>query len=145
MKAKSVLIEGICFLLAINFFYEGVYKLAHLDSYAYWIGCVPYLKPFKVPISYIVPLGEITLSLLLLFWKKRITSLYVSICAFVVFMLYFTLIFQFRNLLLFPYHALWTKPSWIQVMLMTLFLTWLAFMAIIYYDRKHSKKRILIK
>jgi hypothetical protein len=136
--------EGICFLLAVNFFYEGIFKFVHLQSYNNWLAFVPILRDFRIIFTYLIPSVEIILSLLLILSKNRVLWLYVSIGAFVIYIAFITLIFQIWILILHPHHAFWGPSSWIQKMILALCLSGLAFSASVYYESMKKKTKILI-
>lgn len=144
MNTKNIIFEGICFLLALNFFYDGVYKFAYIESYSLWLGSALFLAQFKQLLIYTIPLFEVALSLCLIFSRRRTTWLYVSMGAYILFIGYTILIFQIRNLIFYPFHALWGKPTWIQVISMALFLSWLSFIDILYFESKKSTQKILV-
>ena len=47
MRTRKIIVEIIYLILALNLFYEGIYKFAYLESYSYWVGCAPVLRIFK--------------------------------------------------------------------------------------------------
>src|SRR5258707_6534158 len=131
MKSKKILVEVICLVLVLNFFYEGIYKLANLDDYHFWLGREPFLGPVAGILTYSIPIGEILLSLLFLFPATRLIALYSSLIGLILFILWIMSGYLFSHLLFWPHHALWQKPTWMQKMLISLGICWMSFMAIV--------------
>jgi hypothetical protein len=143
MKAKKVIAEIICLILALNFFYEGVYKLVYLHNYGFWLYHAPLLKPIALILTYIIPVGEIVLSWLFVLPRYRTVALYSAIAASVLFILYIMSGYLFTNRVFWPYHALWNKPSWMQKMIVALGISWLAFIGILLSGGEFSIRKYL--
>lgn len=141
MRTRNVIIEIICLLLVLNFFYEGIYKVAYFQAYGFWLKHAPLLKPVSVFLNYLIPFGEVALSLLLLHPRYRTGALYTVIIVLIIYILYIMSAYLFTNRLFFPYHELWEKPTWMQKMLISLGWGWFAFLAIILQKGGLSFKR----
>lgn len=131
MKTRKIIVEVICLILLLNFFYEGIYKVAYWSNYAFWMKHAPLLKPVWQILTYAIPVGEIALALAFLAPKFRVRALYVSIGVLFVFVLWVMSGYLFTTQLFWPYHALWEKPTWMQKMLLSLGMSWLALTAIV--------------
>jgi hypothetical protein len=131
MKTRRIIVEVICFVLLMNWFYEGIYKVAYWGSFSFYIKHAPLLKPVWQVLAYVIPVGEIGLALLFLFPKKRMIALYLSIGGFLVFVFWIMSTYLFTSRLFWPYHALWQNPTWMQKMLISLGLGWMAFIVIV--------------
>src|SRR5882757_10426313 len=129
MKTKKIIIEIICLVLVLNFFYEGIYKIAYIQNYGFWVTHEPLLRPIGKILTYLIPTGEIALSLLFLVPSCRIFALYITLAGLIIFVLWVMSVYLFTHFLFWPYHALWGRPTWMQKMLISLGLCWLAFMA----------------
>lgn len=150
MKTKKTIVETICFLLVLNFFYEGVYKVAYLNNYAFWVTHEPLIKPIGVVLKYLIPIFEITISILLLISSKRKIALWTIIVSQIVFIGWIVSVYLFTHNLFWPYHALWDKPTWMQKMCYGLLLCWLSFTAIFGLELKETQsnknqKKLLFK
>ena|SRR5258708_6085636 len=141
MKTRKIIVEIICLILLLNFFYEGIYKIAYWQNYAFWIKHAPLLKPVWQILTYTIPIGEIALALSFLVPKFRLKALYISIGALGVYVLWVMSGYLFTNRIFFPCHALWEKPTWMQKMLISLGFCWLALTAILLVNSKLSFKR----
>ncbi|MES1223972.1 MAG: MauE/DoxX family redox-associated membrane protein [Bacteroidota bacterium] len=141
MKTRKVIVEIICLILLLNFFYEGIYKIANWGDFAFWIKHAPLLRPIWQLVTYVIPIGEIVLALSFFVPKYKVKALYISIVLLVVFVLWIIGAHLFTNRIFWPYHALWEKPSWLQKMLVSLGLCWFAFTAILLSIPGFSFKR----
>jgi hypothetical protein len=139
MKARQIVVEVIYMILILNFFYEGIYKIAYWSSFSIWLHHAPLLKPIWVILTYAIPLGEIILALSLISPTYRLTALYISIPVLIVFILWIMGVFLFTHRLFWPYHALWKKPTWMEKMMISLGFCWLAFIAIVFSKDQHIK------
>jgi hypothetical protein len=139
MKTKKLIVEIICLLLLLNFFYEGIYKLFYIQKYGFWLHHATFLKPISRFFTYTIPIGEIILSILFLVPSCRVFALYSSLGLLISFILYIASTFLFSHSIFFwPYHAFWDHPTWMQKMISSLILSWLAFAAIILSGTKFS-------
>jgi len=131
MRARKIVVEVICIILLMYFFYDGIYKVAYWSKYALWMKYAPLLKPVWQFLSYVVPVGEIVLALALFSPKFRMRALYISIAGLISFLLWVVITHLFTHRLFWPYHAIWGKSTWMQVMLVSLGMCWISFTAII--------------
>ena len=141
MKTRKIIVEVICFVLLMNWFYEGVYKVAYWGKFSSYIKHAPLVKPVWQVLAYGIPVGEIALALMFLFPRQRVRALYITIGALMVFVLWIMSVYLFTEYLFWPYHALWAKPTWLQKMLISLGVCWVTFAAIILPNQKVSIRR----
>jgi hypothetical protein len=132
----NVIIEAICFLLMLNFFYEGIHKVAYFKNYGFWLTHEPLIMSLGKFLQYSIPIIEISIALLLFKPKYRNQILYLIIILQVVFIFWIMSVYFFTHYLFWPYHAFWSKPTWMQKMGYSLLLSWLAFIAIIIIKKK---------
>jgi hypothetical protein len=131
MKTRKIIVEVICLVLMLNFFYEGIYKVAYWSNYAFWVKHAPLLRSIWQILTYVIPMGEIALALGFMVPKFRMRALYISIACLFVFVLWVMGWHLFTSRIFWPYHALWEKPTWMQKMLISLGMGWLALTAIV--------------
>lgn len=131
MKTKKTIVEIICFLLMLHFFYEGIYKITYLSHYSFYITHAPLLSPVGKVLTYIVPIGEIILSVMIMLPRFRKAASYMVIVVQFAFVVWVMSVYLFTHYLFWPYHALWNEPTWMQKMIFALALSWLAFTVII--------------
>lgn len=142
MKTKKVIVEIICLILLMNFFYEGIYKVAYFQNYGFWLTHAPLLSPIGKILNYVVPLGELVLAIMFIVPSYKKIALYGTIVGLFVFALWIMSVYLFTHRLFWPYHALWEKPTWMQKMLISIGFCWMAFTAIVLSNGGSSFKRI---
>ncbi|MHA4806562.1 MauE/DoxX family redox-associated membrane protein [Flavitalea flava] len=148
MKIRKLITEIICFALLLNFFYDGIYKLVHIQEYQFWLKHAAFVKLMPGYFTYTIPLVEVVLAILILIPLSRVFALYLSMILPIIFILYVMSSFLFSPLIFWPFHGLWAHPSWMQKMVYSLLLSWLAFTAIVIYGGKGfliSKSKTLRK
>ena len=141
MKTRKIIVEIICLILLLNFFYEGMYKLVYIHNYGQWLKYAPFLESVSTLFTYTIPIGEILLSILFIYSRYRIIALNICLTIEILFVLWIMSVYLFSHSLFWPYHALWEKPTWMQKMLISIGLCWLAFIAIILSNPRFSFKR----
>jgi uncharacterized membrane protein YphA (DoxX/SURF4 family) len=146
MLRKTWLYDLICFVLVLNYFYEGVQKLAYLDVYGFWITHAPVIRKFGSILKYAIPISEIVIAVLLLMPKFRKAAFIASIFMQIGFILWVMSVYLFTGYLFWPYHALWDNPTWMQKMVYGLMLAWMALTGILLSrskTRSNGKIKIL--
>ena len=141
MKTRKIIVEVICLVLMLNFFYEGIYKIGYWSNYAFWVKHAPLLEPVWQILTYAIPIGEIALALAFMVSKFRIRALYISIGVLFVFVLWIMSSYLFTSRVFWPYHALWEKPTWMQKMLISLGICWMALIVIVLSSPIKLQKR----
>lgn len=131
MKMRKIIVEIICFILLMNWFYEGIYKVAYWSNFSLYMKHAPLLKPVWQVLAYGIPVGEIVLALMFIFPKQRVRALYISIGVSMVFVFWIISVYLFTNRLFWPYHAMWKGPTWMQKMVISLGVCWGAFTVIV--------------
>jgi hypothetical protein len=132
MNTRKATIEIICFILLMNWFYEGIYKVVNWGNFSSYMRRAPLIHPIWQILSYAIPLAEVGLALLFLFPKQRQKALYLSIGVLLVYVFWVMTWHFFAFKLFWPFHAIWSKPNWTQKMLMSLGLCWVAFIAVVF-------------
>jgi hypothetical protein len=135
MKASHFVADLLLFLLMVILFYDGIYKIAYWSNYANWLHRAPLLKPLWVPLTYIIPLGEIGLAFSLLISKLRIRSLYIVIITQILYVLWIAFSHALSDQIYWPFHdLLWKHPLWTQKAYISLVLVWTAFICNLLLD-----------
>ncbi len=145
MPEKTWLYDCIYFVLILNFFYEGIQKLAYLEVYSFWVSHAPVIKKIAAVLQYAVPFVEIAISALLPMPRYRSIALVAIIVVEIVFILWVMSVYLFTGYLFWPYHALWDNPTWMQKMLYGLMLAWLAFAALAYNRKKENEHKKILR
>jgi len=131
MKTRKIIVEVICFVLMMNWFYEGIYKVAYFQQFGFYIANAPLLGIFGGVLKYVIPFGEVVLAMMLIIQKYRRLALYWTIGLSIVFILWIMCVYLFTYRIFWPYHGLWEKPTWMGRMLVSLGMCWGAFTAIL--------------
>ncbi|MDO6430715.1 hypothetical protein Q4E93_08955 [Flavitalea sp. BT771] len=131
MKTRKIIVEIVCFILMMNFFYDGIYKVAYWQNFGVWMYYAPLLDPVSGVLKYSIPIGEIILAISFFLPRFRKWALYVSIGTLLIFVFWIMTVSLFTHRLFWPFHALWAKPNWVEKMLFALAFCWLSFVALI--------------
>ena len=130
MQYKRRIITAICFMLTLNFFYDGMYYFVNHSLYQFWFSNLPYLDKLHKPLSILIPVLEIGVSLTLLTGKWRKGSLIGIIIGLVIYLLYLMITLTFNTRLYLPLHAFWGHTVWLYKMLYAVALAWLCLTAL---------------
>jgi len=85
---KNILIEIICGLLVLLFSYTGFSKLFHHEVFHSQVIIFPVLKYAEPFLSWMLPISELIIAILLLAQKLRLGALYASLLLLIMFTLY---------------------------------------------------------
>lgn len=143
MTIKKWIYECICFVLTLNFFYEGVQKMAYAGVYGFWITHAPLIGTFGTVLQYTVPVIEIAIAFLLIISRCRKIALVMVILVEMLFILWVMSVYVFTGYVFWPYDALWNNPTWMQKMAYGLLLSWFALIALLYTSKKEKGKNLL--
>jgi len=130
MKYRKIAAELITFFFVLNFFYEGFYKIAHWTEYSAWLHHAPLLHSVWVPLTYMIPLGQMWLALGLVLPTYRKNCLYIIICISIVFIVWVACTRIFTTQISWPYHAAWANPTWMEKAVQSLLQSWLALLVL---------------
>jgi hypothetical protein len=131
MKIRKVILELIILTLLFYFFYEGIYKIAYWSNYAIWLHRAPLIKPFWIPLTYLIPIGEIGLSIALILPQHKIMALHITISMLLFFILWVAGAHVFSTQLFWPFHGFSKNPTWMENILISLGLCWMSFYALV--------------
>jgi hypothetical protein len=136
---KYILVEVICLLLMLNFFYDGIYKIVYLRYWGAWLTHEPFIKHIGKFLKFAIPLVDLTIAFAVLKPSYRILAMYAIIVTQMLFIFWVMSVYLFTGNLFWPYHAFWTdKSTWMQKMSFALLLSWLSFIAIILRRNKNT-------
>ncbi|NCU03365.1 MAG: hypothetical protein GXC73_05205 [Chitinophagaceae bacterium] len=117
----SFTIRVSCFLLLALFFYTGISKLFQHDVFLYSLHKVVFLRYGAASLSYIVPLTELLVALLLFFPRTQYYGLQISLVLLSVFTVYLLLMLLFVADLPCSCGGVLSKMSWQQHVWFNLF------------------------
>lgn len=88
LTSKKALLELCSFLLTLLFIYAAVSKLRDFSTFQLQLAQSPYITEYAVALSWLVPIGEIILALLLVYKPLRLIGLYGSLFTMALFTAY---------------------------------------------------------
>lgn len=94
---RKILVEFISSLLILLFVYAAVSKLISFHEFRVTIGQSPLLTPFASWLAWLVPIGELIVSVLLAFPAFRLLGLFLSFALMVLFTGYIVAILLFAD------------------------------------------------
>ena len=144
MKTRKIVVEIICVVLMMFWFYEGIYKVAYFQQFGFYITHAPLLRSAGGMLKYLIPFGEIGLAVMFMLPKYRTVALYSTIAALLLFVFWIMSVYLFTGWLFWPYHALWENPTWIQKMLISLGICWLSFVVIMLSIPVRTVKKLVL-
>lgn len=109
---KSVFIEGVVFLYVLLFVYAAVSKLLDFENFRLQLGQSPLLSAFALWVSWLVPLIELAIAVLLLIPKFRKTGLKAALSLMVMFTAYIFIILHYSSFVPCSCGGILEKMSW---------------------------------
>lgn len=88
LTTKAAILEACCFLLTLLFIYAAISKLRDFSTFQLQLGQSPFITAFADALSWIVPIGEILLALMLIYKPLRLIGLYGSLFTMALFTAY---------------------------------------------------------
>ncbi|WP_276484250.1 MauE/DoxX family redox-associated membrane protein [Paraflavitalea pollutisoli] len=88
LTSKAAILEVCCFLITLLFIYAAISKLRDFSTFQLQLGQSPFITDYAVPLSYMVPIGEILLALMLIYKPLRLIGLYGSLFTMALFTAY---------------------------------------------------------
>ena len=126
MKTRQHIAEILLFIVVLDLFFEGIWKITFRSSFSAWLHNAPFIKPFSTPLTYAIPIVEIATALCLLVSKFRIAALNIIILLEFSYIIWIALFHAFSYRLCWPYQEWWEKPFWIREAAIALTVAWLA-------------------
>ena len=94
-KQKAIIVEIICFLFILLFFYAAIVKLMDVQKFSVQIGQSPMLANFADALAWLVPLSELLFAGMLILPRLRQLGLFACFTLMVMFTAYIIAILQF--------------------------------------------------
>lgn len=136
-ELKNIIIEIICILYIMLFVYAAVSKLLDFKSFQVQLGQSPLLSSFAEYLSYLVPLIELILAVLLVFNTTRIIALFGCFTLMMLFTNYIFFILNFASYVPCSCGGILEKMGWKSHFIFNLFFVLLAIGAIVLLKEKH--------
>ncbi|AYN03594.1 MauE/DoxX family redox-associated membrane protein [Flavobacterium sp. 140616W15] len=148
-EIRNIIIEIICLLYVLLFVYAAVSKLLDFENFQVQLGQSPLLSSYAVWVSYLVPVIELLIVILLIIPKFRITGLYASLSLMTMFSVYIIIILNFSSFVPCSCGGILEKMTWKIHLVFNLFFVVLAFLALLFQkhyrtgNKKESNERKL--
>ncbi|MBN8876806.1 MAG: hypothetical protein J0I32_04615 [Sphingobacteriales bacterium] len=141
-KTKNILIEIISALIIFLFAYTGLSKLIDHDSFENVLARSPVTKYISGTVSWILPLAEVVVAILILIPRVRIKGLLFSLILMCAFTAYIAGMLLFVSDLPCACGGIISRIGWLPHLIFNIFITLLNFMA--WRLEKHDKLFIAI-
>lgn len=140
VKIKTDIIIGlICFLLAFLFTYTAVSKLGNHDGFVMQLFKAPVIGKYREIVSWMLPISELIVAILLVFKTTQLTALYISLGMLVLFTIYLGWMLLFSKNLPCNCGGVINKMTWKQHIVFNLGFIVLAMLGIV-LTLKNSRK-----
>lgn len=142
---KHVIIELICFLFVLLFVYTAISKLLDFENFQVQLGQSPLLSAFASWVSYLVPVVELLVVVLLVVNRWRFAGLLASLMLMVMFSSYIFIVLHYTSFVPCSCGGILEKMSWNQHLVFNLFFVFLALIALLIYASLNQAKNAVIK
>jgi len=137
-KISRAFVETVSLLYIILFVYAALNKLLDFENFQVQLGQSPLLSAFAGPVSYLVPVVEFVIVVLLVLPKLRYIGLLASFCLMIMFSTYIFIMLHFSPFVPCSCGGILEKLSWNQHLLFNVIFVILALAALIYIDKSES-------
>ena len=133
MKAgiKNIIVETICILYAVLFFYAAINKLMDYQKFQVQLGQSPLLSAYADWVAIVVPILEIIFALLLFYKPLRQIALYCCCFLMVMFTTYIIIILNFSSFVPCSCGGVLEKLGWTEHLIFNIVFVALAIVAIL--------------
>ncbi|TGD58973.1 MauE/DoxX family redox-associated membrane protein [Flavobacterium humi] len=125
-RYKSILIDVICLLYILLFVYAATSKLLEFQNFRIQLGQSPLLSAFANWVSYIVPISELSIVIVLLLPKRRILGLFAAYTLMVMFTSYIYIILHYSSFVPCSCGGILEKMTWEEHLAFNIFFVILA-------------------
>ena len=127
---KKIIVEIVSYSYILLFVYAAVSKLLDFENFQTQLGQSPLLSAFAGWVSWIVPVTEIILSILLLINGLRVVALFASYLLMVMFSVYIFIILHYSEFVPCSCGGILEKMTWQQHLAFNLIFCFFAFIAL---------------
>jgi hypothetical protein len=136
---KNLFIEIITSLLVFLFIYAALSKLLEFDKFKYQLSQSPFIAGSSRFIVWVIPFGEILISILLISKRTRFAGLYLSFFLMLLFTGYLFIMLKYSSYLPCSCGGVLSNMSWKQHFVFNLIFTGLSLSGIMMQDRIQTK------
>ncbi|MBB4804560.1 putative membrane protein YphA (DoxX/SURF4 family) [Flavobacterium nitrogenifigens] len=111
-QIRNIIIEIICMLFVLLFVYAAVSKILDFENFQVQLGQSPLLSAYARWVSYMVPIIEITIAILLCIPRLRLFGLFAAFSLMVMFTSYIFIILHFSSFVPCSCGGVLAKMSW---------------------------------
>lgn len=141
VNLQSVLVEIISLLYIVLFVYAAFNKILDFENFQVQIAQSPLLSSFATWISWLVPILELTISVLLCIPKMRLLALYCSFSLMFMFSIYIVTMLNFSPFVPCSCGGILDNFSWNQHLIFNVIYTVIAIPAIIFTSTKKGRDK----
>jgi hypothetical protein len=131
---KNTIAELISALLIFLFIYAALSKLLDFDKFKYQISQSPFITHISWLVIWSIPLGEILISIFLIFKRTRLAGLYLSFFLMLLFTGYIFIMLKYSSYLPCSCGGVLSTMSWKQHFIFNLAFTGLSLAGILLQD-----------
>jgi len=135
---KQLLIEIICALFVLLYTYAAVIKIEDYEKFRIQLGQSPILAPFAGWIALIIPISEISITILFLFKRFQLIALYASFSLMVMFTAYIIAILKFSEYIPCSCGGILQNMTWNEHLLFNTVFVFLGFVGISFYPNDNN-------
>lgn len=139
-KIKSYIVQVVCLLYVLLFVYAAVSKLLDFENFQVQLGQSPLLSAFAIWLSWLVPVVEVIIALLLLIPNSRRIGLFLSFSLMTMFTTYVFIILHYSSFIPCSCGGVLEKMSWNVHLIFNIGFVALATLAI-FIENGYSTKR----
>ena len=143
VRMQKVILELICLLYILLFVYAAVSKLLDFENLQVQLGQSPLLSAFAGWFSWVVPIVELIIALLLVFPKFRLLGLYAAFGLMVMFTTYIFIILNFSSFVPCSCGGILEKMTWNQHLVFNFFFILLGIWAILLQSQEKNQRKNL--
>jgi uncharacterized membrane protein YphA (DoxX/SURF4 family) len=140
---KKTIVEIISALLVFLFIYAAISKLLDFDKFKYQVSQSPFIANSSRFIVWVIPFGELFISILLISKRTRFAGLYFSFFLMLLFSGYLFIMLNYSSYLPCSCGGVLSIMSWKQHFIFNLAFTVLALTGIMIQNSIQTKNRII--
>jgi uncharacterized membrane protein YphA (DoxX/SURF4 family) len=133
-NSKRIFIELVCLLYVLLFVYAAVSKLMDFENFKVQLGQSPLISTFASWVSWLVPLVELFIAILLVFPKSRIYGLLAALSMMIMFTAYIFIILNYSAFVPCSCGGILEKMDWTEHLIFNFVFVIVAIFAIV-FDR----------
>lgn len=139
---KDVVVQVVCLLYVLLFVYAGVSKLMDFENFRVQLGQSPLLSAFAWWVSWLVPVIELGLAILLIFQKFRSIVLLAALTLMSMFTSYIFIILHYSSFVPCSCGGILEKMSWNTHLLFNILFVFFAVLAIILNEQPNKRNNL---